>query len=210
MKRTTHVWLAGIVLSGLMPLASSAQNLSAPAANPPETSLGNYARNLKKDKKPQAAKKFDNDNLPTNDKLSVVGAASGASSDSQGTAPNSDQQTAASNKTQVAPGQSQADRQKVYDDWKDKLATQQSQIDSLSHELEITQGEYKLRAAAMYGDAGARLRNQATWDKEDADFKQKIAEKQKAIEEAKQKMNDLQEDARKSGVPSSVSEGDKQ
>ena len=60
----------------------------------------------------------------------------------------------------------------------------------------------------MYGDVGERLRNQAQWDKEDADYKQKIAEKQQALDDAKQKMNDMQENARKAGVPSSVRESD--
>jgi len=70
----------------------------------------------------------------------------------------------------------------------------------------VDQKEYRIRAAAFYADAGDRLRNQATWDKEDTDYKQKIADKQKALDEAKQKVTDLQEDARKSGVPSSSRE----
>jgi hypothetical protein len=211
MKRTTYLWLAGIVLSGLMTVASGAQNSNVPTATPPETSLGTYARNVRKDKKTQAAKRFDNDNLPAAEKISVVGSGSEASSDSQ--AQNNDQpQTAAaaSDKPQVTPGQSQADRQQVYDQWKDKLSSQQSEIDLLSRELDVAQGEYKLRAAAMYGDAGERLRNEATWDKEDAAFKQKIAEKQKAVDDAKQKLSNLQEVARKAGVPSSVREADQQ
>jgi hypothetical protein len=56
----------------------------------------------------------------------------------------------------------------------------------------------------MYADAGNRLRNQLPWDKEDADYKQKIADKQKALEDAKQKLTDMQEEARKAGVPSNM------
>ena len=63
-----------------------------------------------------------------------------------------------------------------------------------------------LPAAAMYADAGNRLRNSGNWDKEDADYKQKIAEKKKAADAAKQELDDMQEDARKAGVPSSVRE----
>jgi len=76
----------------------------------------------------------------------------------------------------------------------------------LQRELDVEQREYKIRAAAFYADAGDRLRNQAEWDKEDADYKQKIADKQKAVDDARQQMNDMQEDARKSGVPSSARE----
>lgn len=68
----------------------------------------------------------------------------------------------------------------------------------------MLQREYQLRAAEMYADAGNRLRNSAQWDKQDADYKQKIADKQKAVEDAKQKLTDMQEDARKAGVPSAM------
>jgi hypothetical protein len=58
----------------------------------------------------------------------------------------------------------------------------------------------------MYADAGNRMRNSGTWDKEDADYKQKIEQKKKAVEDAKKELEDMQEDARKAGVPSSVRE----
>jgi hypothetical protein len=58
----------------------------------------------------------------------------------------------------------------------------------------------------MYADAGNRMRNSADWDKQDAQYKQQIADKQKAVEEAKQKLDDLQEEARKAGAPASVIE----
>ena len=70
----------------------------------------------------------------------------------------------------------------------------------------MQQREYQLRAAAMYADAGNRLRNAGTWDKEDADYKKKIEEKKKAADEAKAELENMQEDARKAGVPSSVRE----
>jgi len=68
------------------------------------------------------------------------------------------------------------------------------------------QREYRLRAAAMYADVGNRMRNSAEWDKEDTDYKQKIADKQKALDDAKQKLEDMKEQARKAGAPASVRE----
>ena len=79
-------------------------------------------------------------------------------------------------------------------------------MDLLSREYDVEQREYQLRAAAMYADAGNRLRNSAAWDKQDADYKQKIEDKKKAMDAAKQEMEQMQEDARKAGVPSSVRE----
>jgi len=203
MKRTFVVSLAGILVLGLLTSVASAQDASA---NVQEPSLGSYARAVKKDKKPQtAAKKFDNDNLPKDDKISVVGngvTASAVASD----APLSDPTAAAAGQMAVQPGQSQEQRQVVYDQWQQKINAQQSQVDLLTRELDVDQREYRVRAAAFYADAGDRLRNQAAWDKEDADYKQKIADKQKALDEAKHQVTDMQEDARKSGVPSSSRE----
>ncbi|HXW92067.1 MAG TPA: hypothetical protein VEK33_16075 [Terriglobales bacterium] len=216
MKRITQLWLAGMILAGVLVDPSGAQDSSVPTqnptANPGDPSLGSYARAVRKDKtaKP-TAKQFDNDNLPRENKLSVVGQTPSKSADAAQQAASSDAKSAndkAAKPSSVKPGQSEAERQQVYADWKGKISDQQGQVDLLTRELDVSQREYRLREQAFFGDAGDRLRNQAEWDKEDAQYKQQIAEKQQALDEAKQKKTDLQEDARKAGVPSSVLESD--
>jgi hypothetical protein len=166
--------------------------------------LGDYARNARKDKDkdPKSAKKYDNDNLPVNDKLSIVGPAE-PEAPAAGTALAAPTGAAAAT---PAPGSSVADKQKLNDDWKAKITTQKDQISLASRELDVAQREYRLRAAAMYADAGNRLRNSADWDKEDAKYKQQILQKQKAVDDAKKKLDDMQEQARKAGVSSSARE----
>jgi hypothetical protein len=219
MNRIAYLWLAAIVLAGMLISSSSAQNSggqnaspqvsATPATNPPDPSLGSYARALRKDKKQQAAKHFDNDNLPRQDKLNVVGESDSAQSSAantpdQQTSPANSKSTDKSAMPAVTPGETAEQRQQVFDQWKGRISSQQSEIDLLSRELDVTQREYKMRAAEFYSDAGERLRNQASWDKADADYKQEIADKQKALDEAKQKLGDMQEDARRAGVPSSA------
>lgn len=204
MKRINYVWYAAIVLTGILTMPAFGQTTATPDQSPPEPSLGSYARAVRKDK-PHSAKTFDNDNLPKDDTISVVGdkTAAGKLAESQDT---TQPPTASDNieNPKVTPGQTQEQRQQVYDKWQEKINIQQSQVDQIAHELDLDQREYRLRAAAFYGDAGERLRNQTEWDKEDADYKAKIADKQKALDDAKQKLSDLQEEARKSGVPSSA------
>ena len=177
----------------------------------PTESLGDYARNVRKDKKPATAKQYDNDNLPVNDKLSIVGNTP-AVPDTTGAASDGSQATPgaaaadADKKLEVKPGQSPQDRQKIYDQWKQKISSQKDHIDLLSRELDVAQREYQLRAAAFYADAGNRLRNSGTWDKEDTNYKEEISQKQKALDDAKQQLDDMQEQARKAGAPSSVRE----
>jgi hypothetical protein len=201
MKQIAQLLMGCVVLAGM---TASAQ------------SLGDYARTVRKDKgQPTAASKhYDNDNLPKTDHLSVVGQAPAQAADS-GEAKTNEQ--AAENSPTDSNGQSTdpaaapkkddpAERQKVYDEWKKRIQEQKDRIAELEKELDITNREYRLRAAVMYADIGNRLRNSAAWDKEDRDYKQQIAQKEKAVADAKQKLEDIQEDARKAAVPSSIRE----
>ena len=201
MKRITHFWIAAILIMTAASVASAQTSTAQPQ------SLGDYARTVRKDKKPSSAKQFDNENLPVDDKLSVVGGA--AASGDQQTAPGVEptaNQTADAKPAVIQPGESPEDRQKTYDAWKDKIAAQKAKMDLAARELDVQQREYQLRAAAMYADAGNRLRSSGTWDKEDADSKKKIEEKKKAADEAKEQLESMQEEARKAGVPTSVRE----
>jgi hypothetical protein len=211
MKRITYVWVAAALLAGMMASFADAQDSTTTQQQP----LGDYARAVRKDKKPTTEKQFTNDNLPLDDKLSVVGGAgeSGAASgDQPQTASNGGPDASQSDKKAddkpggIKPGESAEDRQKTYDLWKERIDAQKAKMDLAARELDVEQREYQLRAAAMYADAGNRLRNSGTWDKEDADYKKKIEEKKKAADAAKQELDDMQEDARKAGVPSSVRE----
>jgi hypothetical protein len=195
MKRIAYIGLASMVVAGTLALSSAAQ----------DQSLGSYARTVRKDKQGQqsAAKKYDNDNLPKNDTLSVVGNATDETADkTAGASQGGDQAAAnAAQKTESKPPSTAADEQKKNEEWTKKIAVQKNQIDLMSRELDVLQREYRLRAAAFYADAGNRLRNQGTWDKQDVQYKDQIAQKQKALDAAKQQLSDLQEQARKAGVP---------
>jgi hypothetical protein len=179
MKRTIWMTIGALLLAGV--------NLASAQA------LGDVARSNRKGKVQQvAAHHYDNDNLPTTDKLSVVGPAP-ASTPSNAAATTSAQPPA-------DPKAAAAERQLAADEWKNKIDDQKKSIDALNHELDLTQREYRLRAVAQYSDAGNRLRNSAQWDKDDADFKKQLEEKQKEVDTAKHDLENLQEQARKAGV----------
>jgi hypothetical protein len=232
-----HIACSGIglvLLLGVAGLPASAQEPASSSQNAASgQSLGDYARQVRKDPGATAKPKvFDNDNMPTEDKLSVVGTAR-ASNDTPdqaaSTAPAAGEAKAGTEPkpaTEVKPtteGKAGSDdkvppsatakapddeaaKQAAWKQWSEKIAAQKDQIDLAGRELDVLQREYQIRAAAMYADAGNRMRNSADWDKQDAQYKQQIADKQKALDDAKQKLEDLQEDARKAGVPSSVRE----
>jgi hypothetical protein len=198
MKRITNISLAAAMLVGSLAVATAQT----------QQPLGDYARAARKDKdkEQKSVKKYDNDNLPVNDKLSIVGPETAAPA--AGTVPAASTDAAGAPTTPAAPpaASAAADRQKLDDDWKSKIAAQKDQINLASRELDVSQREYRLRAAAMYADAGSRLRNSADWDKEDQQYKQQIAAKQKAVDDAKKKLDDMQEQARKAGASASARE----
>ena len=179
MRRT--IWVA------IMVLIVTGANFAA------DQSLGDYARNVRKDK-PQSSttsRHYDNDNLPTGGQVNVVGREPAAQ-------PANGQETRKTNAP--GPAGAQADKQQADQELQDKIKEQQEKVDGLSHDLTLDQREYRLRAAWFYADAGNRLRNSAQWDKDDAQYRADMDAKQKAIDDAKQQLQELQEQARKAGI----------
>lgn len=187
MKRT--IW----IMTGVFML------LSATAAF--GQSLGEYAKSVRKNK-PQTSgsKHYDNDNLPASEHLSVVGPPPSTS-----TTANAPQSNSVASNSAAAD----AEKQKASEEMRQKIEEQRQKIAGLNHELDLDQREYRLRAAAFYSDAGNRLRNSEQWDKDDAQYKADIDSKQKAIDAAKQQLEEMQEEARKAGVREKESGSDK-
>jgi hypothetical protein len=212
-----NIGLAFVFASSTFLLTSSAV-AQTPAQSQDQSSLADYARKVHKDTGAAKGKPkvFDNDNLPKDDKLSVVGQLAPAEakpaapegSSEKPAAP--DAKAASEGKTTAQPKpaaeQDEAKKQAEWKAWQEKLNAQKDQIALASRELDVTQREYQVRAAAMYADVGNRLRNSAQWDKEEATYKQQIADKQKALDEAKQKLEAMKDEAFKAGVPSSMTE----
>lgn len=94
--------------------------------------------------------------------------------------------------------------QKASDSLKEKIEDQQKQITQLQRELDVAQREARLRAAAYYADAGTMLRDQGKFAEDSRTQQAEIDAKTKALADARQKLDDLQEQARKSAMPSSV------
>ena len=220
MKHIAYVGFGFVLFASSVVVPASAQQSPASSTqsqNQPQPSLADYARQMKKDS-PQPKSKpkiFDNDNLPKDDKLSVVGeqppvAADKSSevkpADSIGKVPAATDKKSAIEIKAAATEDDQAKRQAALKEWQQKLTAQKDQIDLADRELDVLKREYQIRAASFYADAGDRLRNSAAWDKQDTQYKQQIADKQKALDDAKQKLEAMQEEARKAGIPAAMRE----
>jgi hypothetical protein len=177
-------------------------------------SLGDYARAARKEKRPPAKKMYSNDSLPNSGCISVVGGASAANSEQaehdQAAAPTAEEQKPKSSDTQKAKAQKAeaAEKKEPQDEqeWREEISAQKKKIADLEHELDVTQREYKLLVADYYADAGTQLRDQKKFGDEEVRYRADMADKQKQIDEAKSRLQDMEEEARKAGMPSSVAE----
>ena len=185
-----------------------------------QQSLGDYARAIKKSKgvpaTPDQKKVYDNDNLPANSSISVVGnapaaPATNAPTDQAKDASASAQATGDDKKDEkkdpeIKAGQSASERKEALDAWKQKLDDQSTKVNSVAHELDLLQREYRVKSSEFYSNTANRAQNPTGFAKDDADYKQKIADKQKELDDAKAKLSQVQDDARKAGAPNSVTD----
>jgi hypothetical protein len=207
MKHAFSYFLAGLLMAAGGSSITMAQSQSQ--------SLGDYARAVKKNTPtPKSApKSYDNENLPGSSALSVVGNSPETDRRDKdkeaGSKPVPDTKADVQKKPEppeVKAGQSSDEREKAIAAWKQKIDEQKVKTDLLTREFDVTQREFRLRSNAYYSDISNRLRGSGEWQAEEAKYKQQIAEKQKALDEAKARLSDLREQARKSGVPNSAAE----
>lgn len=165
-------------------------------------SLGDAAREARAEKPavPQT-KVYTNDNLPTAGAISVLGTGAPASSSPS----SSTDKPAKAASTTPAVSDAEA-KQKQVDKIKTDVEAQKAEISRLERELDISTREWKLRQAAYYADAGNQLRDPAAWAAQERKYNDETATKKQALDDARQKLDDLQEQARKAGMSSAATE----
>ena len=186
-----------LILVGLLVGVAAAQS----------DSLADAARKHKEQQagKPVATKVYTNDNLPSTETISTVGA---PPSDNAAPTPTDGQPGASADPAAAAPkdGSKSADdnkaRQKTWEDWRDKIQKQKSSVEQMQKENEELERQFKLTTGNYYNSAQQRVYDGAAMEKEDTAYKTQMEQKKKALEDAKQKIDDLQEQARRAGVPS--------
>lgn len=122
-----------------------------------------------------------------------------ASGDASTSDANKEDEAAAKEKEEAAKVAAEAQA----NDLKAKVSDKQEEVKSLEKELDLMQRENKLRQASYYGDAGTQLRDQKKWADEQRQYQTDLEAKQKALAEAKEKLDDTREQARKSGISES-------
>ena len=173
------------------------------AVNAAAQSVADAARANRAHKKPNpSAQVIDNDVIPSiisqSPETTVsTSNASAAASESAAPAAAGKEDAKDADKDKKTDAQGKADPEA----WKKKIADQKKEIAQLQRELDVVEREARLRAAAYYADAGVQLRDQARFAEDNRKEQAEIDTKKQALADAKQKLEQTQEDARKAGVP---------
>ena len=160
-----------------------------------QQSLGDVARaNRAKKHASTSAVKLDDDSMPHSSAPSAGSEAEAArkADDKSADAKEADSKDA---KKDTAD----AEKQKA-EELKKQIDGEKKEIATLQRELDIATREARLRAAAYYGDAGTMLRDQAKFAEDTRKEQDEINGKKQALDTAQKKLDDLLEQARKSGM----------
>ena len=152
-------------------------------------SLGDLARQQRQAKRPSAAKVVTNDDIPP---VELPSAEPAAAAEKSGPADDKEGKTAAKPAAE--------DKSKAAAGFQGKADALKNAIAQLEREYTVSEREYKLRAAVYYADAGNSLRDPKKWAEQERQYQAEMADKRKAIDDAKQKLADLQDQARKADV----------
>jgi hypothetical protein len=167
----------------------------------PPFSLGEYGNTLGGAEltHTKAPRVYDNDNLPSTDGVSVVGTVPDESSNFRNDAasdPGTKSDIKNKSETEIKPGQSLQERQEAYAHWNKRISKRIETVEQLARELDDLKRNAPMSVAILH-----------LWP-DDQMYLQLVVERQKALDVAEANLSDLQEQARKAGVPSSFRDGE--
>ena len=177
MKRTLSLLAVAFVAAFTIVSSAGAQD-----------SLGDLARKQRQLKRPSTARVITNDDIAMAAAPAPVVAAEAKSDKSD------------KEKSDAAAVPSADDKAKLAASFKAKADEQKKNIAQLERELDVAQREYRIKVAVYYADVGNNLRDGKKWAEEDRKQRAELDDKQKALAAAKQKLDDIQEQARTAGV----------
>jgi len=154
-------------------------------------SLGDVARKERSKQKPQAARTYTNEDIPSVEIPKEEPKADSAAPAADATAEKKD--------GAKSPAEEKA---ALNDEWKKKVAAEKANIASIEREINLMEREEKVKATVYYADAGNRLRDNKDWTDQEQKYKDNLAARQKDLAAAKAKLDGVKESARKAGATS--------
>jgi len=183
--------------SGIRILAVLVAFAAAVCAQTP--SVADVARQERAKPKPKNVKVWTNDDFPSTQPVTTTETEKPAAEAAE---PGEAGKAATAAKSAGEPEKDAAkEKQKAIAEWQKHLADQKTQIAKLEQEISTLETQQQERASTYYTDAGTRLRNDEKWTKDQMKNDTELAQKKQALVDAKSKLSDMQDQARKAGVP---------
>ena len=163
-------------------------------------SLGDVARTERGKQKPQAARTYTNDDIPSvaTPKDEPRTAATDAKTDSTAR----DKASDANADKKKNDGTSAEKQNELNKEWTAKIAEEKANVAGIEREINLMQREQKLRFAVYYSDAGNRLRDDKKWADDQRQYQDDLASRQKDLADANAKLAETRDAARKAGATS--------
>jgi hypothetical protein len=169
-------------------------------------SLADVARETRNAPHARAKKVVTNDEIPSVDTMNTASApakdSTGAADDKAKaeTKAGTNLKTPESGSAGNAPATKDGDQKKSEAAVNDKYLQQQEKISLLERELKVSEQEYRQKQLAHLADANARVNNQQQYAEAEKLDEDDIAQKKEKLNAERQKLADMQEDARHAGV----------
>jgi len=164
-----------------------------------QTPLGDVARQQRADKTAAAKRVITNEDLPSSS--TGVTVAPSSPTDSGATAKDTASKTKDTKKPAEATGDSTSSSNTPADtDYRAQIQKQRAEIAKLEKELSELQHKEQVQSTNAYMDAGARLRDPKAWSEQRAKLDKDIDSRQQKLQDARTKLEDLLEQARKLGI----------
>ncbi|MGZ4789242.1 MAG: hypothetical protein ACXVZX_12050 [Terriglobales bacterium] len=168
-----------------------------------QTSLADAARQAKAEKNAAPAKHvYTNDDIvtpaPAAEKAPAETKAAEPSADAKADANEGDAKAGSKDKKDA-----KEDAAAKATALKEKIAQQKKAIADQEKDISIMEREHQIRVAEYYADAGTQLRTGEKWFQDEKKYEQDLDAKKKALSDAKVQLDELSDQARKAGAPSS-------
>lgn len=170
-------------------------------------SLGDVARQNRQAKQTstkKAAHVYTNDEIPS---VPVIREAPKSATAADGAPANqkpADAQSPASENKGEAAKAAPAPDAKDLSALRAQVQEQRKAVELLERELNVAQREHQIQTAVFYTDAGSRLRDPKDWAEKQKKFEEEMTAKSKALEDAKQKLQNMEDEARRESSASTT------
>lgn len=179
-------------------------------------SLGDVARENRNTPHPRAKKVVTNDQIPSVDTMRTApgdakaDAAAAAKTGDDKNSPKAEGKTDSGKAaTAKAPGPASAtdelakrdaEKKKQEAEWNSKFSLQREKISVLEREVKVSEQEFQQKQLLHMSDVNARVNSQQQYAEAEKLDREELAQKQQKLNEEREKLGSMQEDARRAGV----------